>query len=377
MKIIKCLKRICFPIINNVKLLLIYYFHKKEYIDMANRSGIDIKTPCVGENEYIKKWKQISPLVSPIDYRLFSKFIGYNSAIVPEFVLHKFIEPIFMPSYYKGFYNDKNMYDKLLPKDYLATSIVRCVNGVYCDGNYDVLYDFDTSALKCLCQQYKKILVKPTIDTGNGNRILVYEKQGAIFYPIGHSFDFSLETFDSIYKCNFVIQDFLQQCDFTSQFNPSSVNTFRIFTYKSVKDNRPYVLGIVFRIGKNGSIVDNNHSGGKYIGVNLDGNFANHCVYDQFGNAYDVFNDIDFRNTAFSVPNFDKVIDFSKSVSEKIFHNRTLDLDVMIDKDGNPKLIEFNVDGCSPYLYQFTTNPVFGEFTDEVIDYIKTKKIKD
>lgn len=192
--------------------------------------------------------------------------------------------------------------------------------------------------------------------------------------PLEHEQEFSIRNLIAYYKGNFVIQECLKQSPFTAQFNPTSVNTFRIFTYKSVRTNEVHVLGIVFRMGKENTFVDNNHAGGKYIGILHDGSFANHCVFDQYGNTYTTFNGIDFSKSKYTVPDFKVVIDFSKSVAERIFHNRTLDLDVMIDLQGNPKLVEFNVDMCSPWLYQFTTGPVFGQYTDEVIDFIQNIK---
>ena len=42
-------------------------------------------------------------------------------------------------------------------------------------------------------------------------------------------------------------------------------------------------------------------------------------------------------------------------------------------KKYRPKLIEFNVDACSSWLYQFSTGTIFGEYTDEVIDYIESE----
>lgn len=221
------------------------------------------------------------------------------------------------------------------------------------------------------CEDLEKIIIKPTRDTGNGNRILLYQKKGLEYLPIGHDQELSVEKLKAYYDGNFVVQECLKQSEFTAQFNPTSVNTFRVFTYKSVKNNEVHVLGIVFRMGKQNAFVDNNHAGGRYIGVLHDGSFANPYVFDQYGNTYTTFNDIDFSKSQFKVPNFQVIIDFSKSVAERIFHNRTLDLDVMIDHEGNPKLIEFNVDCCSPWLYQFTTGSLYGEFTDEVIDYIK------
>ena len=364
------------------KLVNSYYTKKsyigveKAYIDKAKKSNKHVLNHLGdGENQYVSKWKRISKYVSPIDYRLFSQFIGENPNIVPEYVLHYIIEPVFLPKAYQQFYNDKNMYDKLLPKEFLAESLFRCIDGICCDGNYQVLNSCDDKSLVELCSNYDRIIIKPTRDTGNGSRILLYQKQGAEYLPVEHEQMFSIRDLAAYYEGNFVIQECLKQSSFTAQFNPTSVNTFRVFTYKSVKTNEVHVLGIVFRMGKANTFVDNNHAGGKYIGVLHDGRFANPCVFDQYGNTYDTFNDIDFSKTKFTVPNFEIVVNFSKAVAEHIFHNRTLDLDVMIDSEGKPKLVEYNVDMCSPWLYQFTTGPVYGEYTDEVIEYVE-KQLK-
>ena len=353
-----------------------YQSIEKAYIDKAKKSHKTVSNFMGdGENQYIGKWKRISKFVSPIDYRLFSQFIGEDPNIVPEYVLHNIIEPVFLPKAYQQFYNDKNMYDKLLPKEFLAESLFRCIDGICCDGTYKVLNHCDDKLLIELCGKYDRIIIKPTRDTGNGSRILLYQKQGTEYLPIEHEQDFSIKNLTAYYEGNFVIQECLKQSSFTAQFNPTSVNTFRVFTYKSVKTNEVHVLGIVFRMGKENSFVDNNHAGGKYIGVLHDGRFANPCVFDQYGNTYKQFNNIDFSKEIFTVPNFEVVINFSKSVAEHIFHNRTLDLDVMIDSEGNPKIVEFNVDMCSPWLYQFTTGPVYGEYTEEVIEHIE-KQLK-
>ena len=73
----------------------------------ANNSNTPYDKGVVGEDIYRSKWKRISKYVSPIDYRLFSHFIGENPNIVPEYVLHNIIEPIFLPREYQQFYNDK------------------------------------------------------------------------------------------------------------------------------------------------------------------------------------------------------------------------------------------------------------------------------
>lgn len=355
----------------------IFYFrhrchvYEKIYIKRTKATGVSVANKREGEENFLKKWKRISRFVSPIDYRLYSQYIGNDPNIVPEYVIRHIIEPIFHPVKYRPFYNDKNMYDKLLPKSFLAVSIFRCIEGAYCDGNYLPLVEADERVMFDMCKKYPKVIIKPTHDTGNGNSILLYERQNDSFVAIGHNEPFSLQFFQQYYNGNFVVQECLKQSSFTAQFNPTSVNTFRIFTYKSVKTNEVHVLGITFRMGKKDSYVDNCHAGGAFVGVSHDGHLLNPCVFDYDGKKYPSFNGIDFSKEKYVVPNIEGIIDFSKSVGESIYHNRTLDLDVMLDEDNSPRLIEYNVDACSTWLYQFSTGPVFGEFTDEVIDYVE------
>lgn len=370
-QIVRTVLKIANNIIVNYHKWRRYRVFEKIYIKRTKATGVSVTKAIAGEDEYMKKWKRISRYVSPVDYRLYSQYIGNDPRIVPECVLRNSIEPLFHPLKYRDFYNDKNMYDKLLPKDHLAESIFRCIEGVYCDNDYRLIQADDRLMIE-MCKNHDKVIVKPTHDTGNGNSILLFEFNNDRFVPVSHNEPFSIEFFKQYYKGNFVIQKCLKQSSFTAQFNPSSVNTFRIFTYKSVKTNEVHVLGITFRIGKKDSFVDNCHAGGCFVGVSHDGSFLNSCVFDYDGKRYPSFNGIDFSKK-FIVPNIQDIIDFSKSVGERICHNRALDLDVMLDENNKPKLIEFNVDACSSWLYQFSTGPIFGEYTDEVIDYIESE----
>lgn len=43
----------------------------------------------------------------------------------------------------------------------------------------------------------------------------------------------------------------------------------------------------------------------------------------------------------------------------------------MVDKTGEPRLIEFNSDAYSICFFQFTNSTALGEYTDEIIEYCK------
>ena len=172
---------------------------------------------------------------------------------------------------------------------------------------------------------------------------------------------------------DFIIQEGVEQSECISQFNPSSVNTLRLSLYRSVKYNQCHITGAIMRIGSKGSVVDNAHAGGCYVGIHSDGSFCKE-VMDQFRVKRKLFNGIDFSIGSYVYPNWDKVIEFGKSVGQYVPHHRLIALDIVLDKNNNPHLIEFNIEAYSSWLFQYTIGTAFGKFTDEIIDYCKDNR---
>lgn len=169
---------------------------------------------------------------------------------------------------------------------------------------------------------------------------------------------------------HFIIQECVEQSDYISQFNPTSVNTLRLSMYRSVKNNQCHITGAIMRIGGKGSVVDNAHAGGCYVGIHSDGCLCKE-VLDQFGVKRTVFNGIDFSLGSYVYQNWGNVIEFAKSVGKFVPHHRLIALDIVLDRDNNPHLIEFNIEAYSPWLFQYTIGTAFGEYTDEILDYCK------
>ena len=110
--------------------------------------------------------------------------------------------------------------------------------------------------------------------------------------------------------------------------------------------------------------VDNAYVGGVYTALGMDRPLGN-CVLDQYGHIRATFNGIDFKQK-YKIPNFNKVILFAKTVGKHIYHYRLLALDTMLDKQGNPRLIEFNTGQSGAYgmwAFQFAGMPALGEYT--------------
>ena len=266
------------------------------------------------------------------------------------------------------------MFDKIFPQGILPDTLFRRIDSYYYDANYNPA-KLDENLINEL-KKYDSIFIKPSANTTSGRNIISFKKdENGILRDLQDNAELSLDILKEYAHdhSDFIIQKSIKQHPYIAQFNPSSVNTFRIATYRSVKTNETEVVGIIMRIGKKGSYVDNVHAGGLYVGINLDGTLGKYAC-EHFGNKYNTFNDIDFANNDYKIPDFEKVINFAKKVGNSAIHHRLLAQDIVLTEDGTPKLIEINLKAFSILPYQFTLAPTFRDYTDEIIEYCKERK---
>lgn len=358
--------------------LMAYYLHlyyKRWCKDIMKRQNIKNKK-SVGEEEYVKKWKQLTNRVDPRFYRIFYFYIGNNYNIVPEDISHNIIEHILNPSKYRPYYEDKNTFSKIIPPEFMPATLLRKIKNEFLDSDYNNISITDDQYLKKYLEKYDEIIIKPTLNSRSGKNIDLFEKNQNDEYQ--HKISrkiLSLDYLNSKYKSDFIIQEYLLQSNYLSQFNSSSVNTIRALTYKSLKTNKVVVTSCIMRIGSKGSYVDNAHAGGVFVGINKDGTLGKYAA-DQYGNKYDSFNGINFKNNTYQIPNFQSILNFASKIGQYIIHHRILQLDIAITQTGDLQLIEFNVSSIGIWLYQFTVSSAFGDYTDEIIEYCKNNKHK-
>ena len=323
-----------------------------------------------GEKEWQLRWTWggVKPALSY--YRVFSHYIGENQNIVPEDMLHDLIEPVLNSPRFAECYADKNIYDKQFPKGYFPNTLFRRISGLYYDADYHKI-NLNQNKLRGLLghARQKRIVIKPTVDGISGHGINLVEKNAFGQWQKV----LSKETIDVDYFSNlgwdFIVQDAFEQSDFISQFNPTSTNTIRLSIYKSVKDEKGHLTGAIMRIGGKGSVVDNAHAGGYYVGIKQDGTLYDR-VFNQYGESLTKFNEIDFSNN-YQIPNWADIVKFGEGIADYYMNCRLLALDVVLDKNNQPHLLEVNVKYYSAWLFQFTQDAAFGEYTDEIIQYCK------
>jgi hypothetical protein len=151
-------------------------------------------------------------------------------------------------------------------------------------------------------------------------------------------------TLDSVKKdLNYVIQPYIKQHENLSKVYPDSVNSIRVNTFLK-KDGTVEVKCIWLRFGSDGSRVDNVTSGGSYLFIHLDGK-SEKMDYDIY--TYQAISDR-HKNTGFvyselEIPKFDEVLDKCKEAHLKFPYGRLIAWDVCVDSEGEPRLLEWNL----------------------------------
>ena len=326
---------------------------------------------AIGEDEYIKKWEVLCPRVEPYSYRFFSHYCGYNPNIVPEDIGRSFIEEVLNPVEYRPPYEDKNMFPEIVGKENVARTIVCRING---SNLLDAEFRNASDDLSKYTANATSLILKPSVNSSSGRNIIKFDKKGNDFVSAEKGITLSKDFLLS-YQKNFCLQETVVQHSFMSKLCPTSVNTIRLCLYRSVSSEESVVTAGIVRIGKDGSFVDNVHSGGMRIGVDISSGEMGKYVIDQYGSKQDTWNGIDFSKSIFIVPHWNDVISFAKYVGTRIHHHRLIALDIALKENGQPILIEYNLSGFSYSPYMITNQEVFGKYTDEVIDYCRRNKI--
>jgi hypothetical protein len=181
------------------------------------------------------------------------------------------------------------------------------------------------------------------------------------------------EWFEKHFGNNFLVQAYVYQHVFYERFNASSLNTFRVHTYRSVKDDSVHILSAMLRVGGPGSIVDNMKKGGKACGINHETGKLNGLVFGSDGNSPDRVGEVDIDKEV-ELYKFHDVAQKAKELAQKQFYTRVIGFDFCVDRMGDVKLIELNNYDVGVDSLQMCNGPLFREFTDEVIDYCKKQK---
>lgn len=265
--------------------------------------------------------------------------------------------------HYTKFFEDKGLFGRFSSEITTPICLVRCINGEYYNND---LKQISRDEAKEVCQGYDgDIIVKPSRNSSGGQRVMKFtpEQSGQPGW-----FARIAET----YGRDWVVQECIRQQESLATFNPDSVNTFRITTL--YLNGKASICSSVLRFGCSGSVTDNIGSGGNFIGVHEDGSLCKYAFSNKLGRFYEVDG---IKFSEISLPYVSRVYEYVLHAHVQSFSLcKFIGWDVCIDYAGSPVVIEINSSQPGIFYEQICSGPIFGERTEEVIDYVSGKEFK-
>lgn len=251
-----------------------------------------------------------------------------------------------------NFLGDKNLYDFWFPGENVVHSILKNMNGYY---YYEGQPVSEEEAIS-LCQNMENVIIKPSRKS-KGHGVLLFNVESGITDQSGKSIG---QLFND-YKKDFLIQECVKQHKDMAALNPTSVNTIRVLSYRSGME--VLIIYSVVRIGRIGQVIDNQCAGGLSTSINKDGKLGKYA----FGGYTE--DNVEKTDTGiifdgYQLPFYDKAIEMVKRLHLKLPYLNIVGWDIAIQEDGEPILIEFNV---NPGLSQSAFKSGLGEYTERII----------
>jgi len=336
-----------------------------------------LKKNKVLEQEYTELWSKFEKNPSILFQRCMSSLSGVESSqYVPENIHYGFIEPVLNNRAYALIFNDKNFYERYLLsyKDLFPQAILRGINGTIYSPEFKPLTEKNCLDLLSKMQTEQEYVLKPATETGGGDNVLFFRRtsKGIRIKIKNYELKEFYKILETRYNGNFIIQEKIRQLPWFAYFNKTSLNTVRLYMYRSVNDENVYPITAYLRFGKEGSIVDSSSQGGRTCGISIQG-LLNDFALGKYGEKYYDLGGLN-ENKKCMVPLFNDMKNTAIELSTYFPYHRLLGFDFIVDINKQLKLFEVNNLYIGIINQQMNTGPLFGDFTDEVIEYSLANK---
>ncbi|MBI9061284.1 MAG: hypothetical protein JEZ14_04815 [Marinilabiliaceae bacterium] len=323
-------------------------------------------------NSYSKRWKPLSKTIRTIHLENAYRFSGnYHLDIVPSNIYFSVIEPALNNRSFAVSYEDKARIDWINGSEHVPAIFIRNINGVYYGSNQEK-NPRDQIDLHHLLKDELEVVVKKSIEAHGGKGVTFFTKGLDDNFRNGKGDLLSLDYLEKELKQDFIIQKYVEQHEYYKKLNPSSLNTFRVMTYRSVKDNQIHILCSFLRIGAPGSRIDNCAKGGVCLCLKQDGHFAEWGLKEGGVkiNALNGFPPFAEMKQPYKIK---EIWETAKKIAARHVYSRLIAFDMTVDKNGKVIHVETNTSDIGMEGIQYVIGPMFHRFTDEVIDYCKEK----
>ncbi len=325
--------------------------------------------PTLSE-KHRKLWGQFG--IEPTDrwFRLHSNISGnIDYRFCPEIIYYPVIERCLNNCDIAGAsVEDKNDVTFFIPKPYQPKAIIRYVRGVWFD---DDMMPITREVAEGLLRDYAAdVIGKPATASSGGSSVYCFKnRDGKKIYK---DLELTLNWIEKSYQ-TYIVQERLVQEPQTRAFNPDSLNTCRLVTFRRPWSGKTSVIAGMFRTGITDEVVDNYTAGGVVADIDFkDGSLGDFGV-DHFIKKYDVHPSSGLPFKGFKLPYYDAMAKVAVEVAQRIPNFNLLGLDLIARPDGTPCVIEINDSSIAHWHVQHK-RPFFVDETEHVIECCKVHR---
>lgn len=316
------------------------------------------------EKEYERYWRRLLPYVNPKWGSFYAGVSGIKDVrFVPEDVFYCVMERCLNNcSGAGGYIEDKCDVNFYIPAPFRPLTILAYDRGTFFDGDFNPVSSF--SAQEILDDYSGDVIGKPSVGTSGGHGVACFRQNRGkrkINGDIELTVNYIMGNFEG-----FIVQERIQQNTIISRYNPESLNTCRLVTFRRPWSGKVNVIAGMLRIGGSNSPVDNVTSGGVCIDIDSKGRLAEKC-YDYRFRSHDRHPRSGIKFAGEEIPNFRQMSNAVCSVAQKIPGFNILGFDVVSDVNNCIKIIEINATSISMKVQ--TRQPLFGDETEQVVEW--------
>lgn len=301
-------------------------------------------------------WKKYGKRVSP-DWAAYYSYGNdyFDPRYIPESLYYgEIAKKMFIPV--MGGLHHKNVQEQIFDAKQPKT-IVRKINNFISDIEHRPI-SLDQAVQ--LCMEKKEVVIKPATGTYGG--------QGIVFWSPKDGEEKLKDILSSLNQV--IIQEVVESHEFMKNITASSINTLRVVTL--LVQGEPILLSVILRMGKEGNRLDGVSAGGIIAVVNKNGTLQESAV--QMDQTIKTQHDSGFVFKDAEIPHYRELIDDAFRQHNRIPYFKMVSWDYAIDKDGDPVLIEANIPTGQIDFHQINIGPIFGDYTDRVLDYVYNGK---
>lgn len=347
-----------------IKLLLLRrkYNRVKEWrTTFAQNTGVQVLTQTQKKEiaDYFSDYQK----VDPVFHNFYTEKTGeFYVNYLPDDIYYAVIDQFYNNWAHGRYMDNKCAYHHMFTGVAQAENIVWRSNGLWFCGNDILLHEDDV--LKML-QEHNSFVLKVATYAYGGHGVFFLEGEDRI-----ESFQKKVhEITDDI-----VVQKLLVQHEALNRINSSSINTIRALSLLS--NDGVKVYSSVLRMGINGARVDNASSGGITCGIDKDGLLKKNA-YTASGERYTQHPNSGIVFAGYAVPGFHAMVEKICDLHCQIPNFRMVSWDFSINEQGEPVLVEVNLNAGELDFHQLNNGPIFGEDTKKILDEVYKSKNKN